>query len=126
MSDRNKQIVKEVNAAFEANNPEGFLSHCADDIKWTMVGEKTTNSKAEVREWMKQMEGCEPPSFTVDTLIAEGDTAICTGDMTMKDQEGIVSQYGYCDVYRFDGDKIAELTSYVVKSKGDDERSAAA
>src|SRR5258706_15232868 len=40
MSEKNKEIVKKVDAAFAAGNPEGFLSFCAEDVKWTMVGEK--------------------------------------------------------------------------------------
>jgi ketosteroid isomerase-like protein len=38
------------------------------------------------------------------------------GDMTMTDpSDGKTKTYSYCDVYRFEGDKIAELNSFVVK-----------
>jgi uncharacterized protein len=116
MSSKNKEIVEKVNAAFAENNPEGFLEACADDVKWTMVGEKSVNGKAAIREWMAQMKGMEAPKFTVSQLIAEGDSVACCGDMTMKEKDGKTVPYGYCDVYRFSGDKIAELTSYVVKT----------
>lgn len=121
MSDKNKEIVKNVNASFEQGNTEGFLEHCAEDVKWAMVGEKSTSGKTEIREWMSHCEGMEPPEFTVDTLIAEGDTVVCTGDMTMKDKDGSTGEYGYCDVYKFAGDKIAELRSYVLKTTGKSE-----
>ena len=111
-----KQSVKDFNAAFERGDTEGVLAHCTDNIRWTMAGEKTVTSKAAMREWISQMEGCQPPVIRVDTLIAEGDRVVCSGDMTMKDQHGAESEYGYCDVYRFDGGKIAELTSYIVKT----------
>ncbi len=42
MSDK-KQIVEKVNASFAENNPEGFLAACTDNVKWTMIGEKTVN-----------------------------------------------------------------------------------
>lgn len=121
-----KELVKTVNATFERGDTEGFLAHCAEEINWTMAGEKTVSGKSAIREWMGQMEGCEPPVIRVASLIAEGDGVVCTGDMDMKAADGPTEKYDYCDVYRFDGDKIAELTSFVVKAKGDDEKSAAA
>lgn len=116
MSDKNKEIVEKVNASFERGDTEGFLAFCADDIEWTMVGEKNTSGKESIREWMKQMEGFEPPMFTVNSLIADADFVACSGDMTMKEKDGSTGEYGYCDIYRFSGDKIQELTSYVVKT----------
>lgn len=117
MSDKNKEIVNKINEAFERGDSEGFLAHCADDINWTMVGEKNASGKESIRDWMKEMEGMEPPTFTVTTLIADGDSVACCGDMTMKDKDGATGNYGFCDVYRFNGDKIQELTSYVVKTE---------
>ena len=46
MSSRNKEIVEKVNAAFAANDLEGFLALCADDVEWSMIGEKTCKGKA--------------------------------------------------------------------------------
>lgn len=127
MSDK-KEIVEKINASFAEGNSEGFLSFCADDIQWTMIGEKSVKGKEAIREWMKSMEGMEPPKFTVDNIIAEGDSVVCHGDMTMKDKDGKPGSYGYCDIYRFSGEKIAELNSFVVKKQAEtqDEFKAAA
>lgn len=121
-----KEIVEKINSAFTENNTEGFLEHCTDKVVWTMVGEKTNNGKKAIREWMGQMEGMEPPKFTVDRMIAEADSVACFGDMTMKGEDGVEGKYSYCDVYRFDGDKVAELQSFVVKHKTEAERSGTA
>ena len=126
MAENNKTIVKEVNDAFANNRVEDFLKHCSEDVVWRMVGEKTTNGIDEIREWMAQMEGAEPPKFTVDEIVAEGDSVICRGDMTMKDQTGIEGKYAYCDSYRFKGGKIAQLDSYVIKLKEESEDQKAA
>lgn len=126
MSESNKNIVNEVNEAFSNNKVEDFLKHCADDIVWRMIGEKTTTGIKEIREWMSQMEGCEPPVFSVDETVAEGDSVICRGDMTMKDQEGVEGKYAYCDSYQFKNGKIARLDSYVIKIKEQSEDQKAA
>ncbi len=128
MSESNKNIVNEVNEAFANNRVEDFLKHCSDDIVWRMIGEKTTSGIKEIRDWMSQMEGAEPPKFTVDEIVAEGDSVICRGEMTMKDQSGDEGKYAYCDSYRFRNGKITELDSYVIKIKdeAEDQRSASA
>ena len=112
---RNKEIVEKVNAAFAANDLEGFLALCADDVEWSMIGEKTCKGKTAIREWMSSMPA-QPPIFDVATLIAEGDLVMAQGDMTMTDKDRDVVPYSYCDIYRFRGDKIAELKSFVIKT----------
>jgi ketosteroid isomerase-like protein len=121
MSGKYKEIVKKVNDSFTAGNTDGFLEHCADDVVWNMVGEKETRGKAAIKEWMSQMEGMEPPKFSVDKIIAEGDSVICYGDMTMKGEDGNEGTYSYCDAYTFAGEKISELRSFVVKHKTEEE-----
>jgi uncharacterized protein len=125
MTENKKQIVETINAAFADNNPEEFLSNCTEDVVWTMVGEKTNKGKTAIREWMAQMKDMEPPKFTVDQMIADGDTVACYGDMSMK-EDGKLQKYSYCDVYRFSGDKIRELRSFVVKLKAEGEKSGQA
>ena len=129
MSAKNKEIVEKVNAAFLEGNFEGFLSLCADDVEWTIIGERTVKGREAIRQWMKSMaaEHPEPPKFTVaDPVIAEGDFVAARGDMTMKDKDGKVVPYSYCDIYRFRDGKIVELNFFVVKTEDKYETSGAA
>jgi uncharacterized protein len=126
MSEQNKKLVQEINDAFARGDSETFLSHCKEDVSWTMVGEKETNGKREIREWMASMEGNEPPVFTVDKMIADGDSVACYGDMKMKNKEGVTGDYSYVDIYELDGEKIADLKSFVVKHKTEGEQEKAA
>ena len=41
MSEKNKAILDEANAAVAAGSCEEFLRFCADDTEWTFVGEQT-------------------------------------------------------------------------------------
>lgn len=123
MSEKNKEIVKKVDAAFAEGNPETFLSFCAEDVEWTMVGEKTTKGKDAVRQWLASMPS-EPPKFTVKNVMAEGDFVTANGDMTMKDKDGKAIPYSYCDLYRFRDGKIVELRSFVIKTEGKYETTA--
>ena len=117
MSESNKKIVEKVNDSFASGSIDGFLEYCADDVVWNMAGERAVKGHDAVREFMKQGEGMEtPPQFTVDRMIAEGDSVACWGEMKMK-EKGVEVPYSYCDVYTFSGDKITELRSFVVKQK---------
>jgi uncharacterized protein len=88
MSEKNKAILLEGNAAIAEDNHEGFLSFCTDDTQWTFVGDKTLNGRAAVRQWMATTY-VETPKFMVAHLIAEGDFVTAIGDITMKDEDGI-------------------------------------
>jgi ketosteroid isomerase-like protein len=115
MSNRRKEIVEEVNAAFGSSSVEGVLAHCVDDVTWTMVGDRTVNGKDAIRRWMASL-NFDGPRFTIERTIAEGDFVSSHGDVTMKDKDGTPTLYGFCDVYRFKGDKIAEMKSFVVRT----------
>ena len=123
MSQKRKEIVEKVNASFAAGSPEALFENSTENLVWNMVGEKVSTGHQEIRDWMKQMEGSEPPQFTVDKIVAEGDSVVCFGDMTMTEPKEAAGNYSYVDVYTFAGDKITELRSYVVKHKTEGERS---
>jgi uncharacterized protein len=116
MSERNKAILEEGNAAIAEGNNEGLLSFCADDTEWTFVGDKTLKGKEAVRQYMAATY-IEPPKFTVTNLIAEGDLVTALGDITLKDADGQAVHHSYCDVWRFHGGKIVELTAFVIKTE---------
>lgn len=125
MSEKLKEIVTKINAAFTSDDPEGFLFHCADDIEWTMVGHTTVKGKTAISEFLSDSQ-CEPPVFSVDGMYAGEDSVTCFGGMTMKDKDGTESPYSYCDVYRFSADKITSLHSFIVKHQTEGEQTGTA
>jgi ketosteroid isomerase-like protein len=114
MSVSNKVIIEKANEAFRKNDVEALLALCTEDFTWTMVGSAPAVGKAAVREWMGQGPS-EPPKFTIDTVIADGDYVTCIGDMTMP-ENGVNVPYAYCDVWRLQGDRITELRAFVIKT----------
>jgi ketosteroid isomerase-like protein len=116
MNEDNKTILETGNAAILNGDNEGFLSFCTEDTEWHFVGEKTLHGKDAVRQWMTKTYA-EPPQFKVDKLIAEGDFVTAVGTITMKDEDGKLAEYEYCDVWRFSGGKIIALTAFVIKSE---------
>lgn len=116
MSEKNKAILKQANAAVAKGDFEGFLSHCTEDVEWTFVGEQTLKGKEAVRQYMKETY-IEPPRFVVTHLIAEDDFVTALGDITIKDRDGKEVDSAYCDVWRIRDGKLAELRAFVVEIK---------
>lgn len=116
MVGNNKQILEKANAAIAKGDNEGFLSFCTDNTEWTFVGDKTLHGKEAVREWMATTY-VEPPKFMVENLIAEGNFVTAIGKIGMKDEDGKMANYAYCDVWRFQDGKMVELKAFVIKSE---------
>src|SRR5688572_24896044 len=116
MAANRKEIVQRINQSFAENNFEKVLSFCTDDITWTMVGDTTKKGKDVIRQWMASMDA-QPPRLTVRQTIAEGDSVVARGDMTMQERKnGPSIPYSFCDIYRFAGDKVAELTAFMIRT----------
>ena len=116
MAANRKEIVQQINDGFRANDLEKVLSFCTDDLVWTMVGDTTVQGKDAIRKWMASMNP-QPPQFTIQSAVAEGEFVITRGDMTMPDKKnGASIPYTFCDIYRFAGDKVAELTAFVIRT----------
>lgn len=118
MSEKNKAILEEANAAVSAGDNEKFLSFCTDDAEWIFVGEQTLKGKEAVREYMSETY-VEPPKFMVENLIAENDFVTAIGEITLKDKDGKETHYSYCDVWRFRDGKMAELKAFVIEMNTD-------
>lgn len=115
MNLNNKAILEKANAAVAEGNNEGFLSFCTEDTEWTFVGDKILRGKEAVRQYMATAY-VEPPKFMVENLIAEGEFVTAIGKINMKDKDGIMAEYSYCDVWRFRDGKMIELKAFVIET----------
>ena len=109
----NKEILLKANAFVTQGNNEGFLDFCTEDVEWEFVGDQTLIGKEAVRAYMKTAY-TEPPNFSVDNLIGEGDFVTAIGKISMKDDSGKMTDYSYCDVWRFRDGKMAGLKAFVI------------
>lgn len=109
----NKAVLEMANAAIVNGDNEGFLLFCTEDTEWTFVGEQTLKGKSAVREYMAKVY-VEPPRFMVENLIAEGDFVTAVGKIEMKNQEGKMVEYSYCDVWQFSNGKMIALKAFVI------------
>lgn len=115
MSDTNKAVLRKANEAIAKGDFEGFLAFCTEDTEWTFVGDRTIRGKEAVRQWMAGTYR-EPPTFTVHRMIAEDDFVTALGEITSRDEDGKTAHHSYCDVWRFQGGRMAELHAFVIET----------
>jgi uncharacterized protein len=113
MAKTHKEILTEANEAIARGDFEGFLVHCTDETVWNFLGDKTLKGKEAVRRWMAETYK-EPPRFKVRQLIADGEHLAAVGEITLKDENGKDADFSYCDVWRFENDRMAELNAFVI------------
>lgn len=120
MATSKKQIIEKVNQAFVDNKMEDFLKLCKEDVTWTMVGHPATEGKAAIRKMLGEMPEMAM-TFSPVTILADGDRAVAYGNGTMQPKDGPLENYSFCDIYRFEGDLIAEMNSYMAVLKGEEQ-----
>ena len=113
---KNATILHKANEFVKKGNYESFLVYCTKDTKWVFVGERILEGRDKVREYMKEFY-LEPPVFTVEKTIEDGNYVTVTGEITLKAANGTYNHYDYCDIWRFENGKIAELKAFVIEKK---------
>lgn len=108
--------LHEANEWVKKGDYERFLTYCTEDTEWVFIGDQVLSGKQAVREYMKEVY-LEPPVFTVDTTIEEGNFVTVTGEIRLKGKDGNYSHYDYCDVWQFENDKMAALKAYVIEKR---------
>jgi uncharacterized protein len=118
MSEKHKETVKNLNAVIRENDLEKFLDFFTDDVQWTKVGDKSADGKEALRQVIASLGDAPPPSrVSFHLMIAEGNDVAAYGNLTVKDEDGITISQDFCDIYRFRGDKIAELIAFDITSQ---------
>ncbi|MDQ0781317.1 ankyrin repeat protein/ketosteroid isomerase-like protein [Chryseobacterium sp. W4I1] len=112
----NAKVLHQANEFVKKGDYESFLAYCTEDSQWTFIGERILKGKEEVRKYMKEFYW-EPPVFTVETTIEEGNFVTVTGEISLKTKDGILNHYQYCDVWRFENGKMAGVKAYVIEKK---------
>ena len=109
----NNELLKRISEEFAKGNlgfSEAFL---ADDIKWNILGNDTILGKEQVLEVSKMTQLQSYPVITIKNIVQEGDWVVIESTGEAKTKEGKLYNQAYCEVYRFDNEKLQEITTYL-------------
>lgn len=107
-----KQILNEANACIASGNYDQFLTYCTTDTHWTFVGEESLTEIDEIRDYMEEAY-IKPPRITIDIMIEEGEYLTVVGTISIVNISSVWVDYQYCDVWRFENGKLADLKAFV-------------
>ncbi len=108
-------LLKNFNIAFAKGDPEFIIKHVSDDIKWTMVGDKTIEGKKHFSQEINKMKEYVADELIIHAIIMHGHQAALNGEMKMGGKT-----YAFCDVYCFTSASsllIKEMKSYIIEVK---------
>ncbi len=113
----NKEIVRKVNEAFNADDTEAILSHVADDVKWVIAGFSVAEGKEAFRKEIHNENFESVPVITILHKIAEDDYVAVEGKVIATMKGGQKIPLLFHNSYRMEKGKIREMHSYVVPEK---------
>jgi len=116
MTDHKEIFLNKINEAFAESDIQTILDSVTDDIRWTIIGNKTINGKKAFTEALHEMKSENRMELWISNIITHGDMAAVNGTIKSPNEEW----FGFCDVYELQGyrnPKIKEMTSYVVELK---------
>jgi uncharacterized protein len=114
MSEANKDVVKRINACFEAGDHDGVIGCLADDIVWDVPPHFTARGKDEFRSFITSLEADGPPVIELRNMVAAGDDVAVEGYVENKFKNGGVFKARFHNAYVLRNGKIVKMTSYVI------------
>jgi uncharacterized protein len=109
----NNKLLKRISEEFAKGNlgfSEAFL---ADNIKWNILGNDTILGKEQVLEVSKMTQLQSYPVITIKNIVQEGNWVVIESTGEAKTKKGKQYNQVYCEVYRFDNEKLLEITTYL-------------
>src|SRR5688500_18767794 len=103
------QLLKKISEAFATGNLEFAKEYLAKDVKWNILGNSPIFGKNEVLEVSKMLQLESFPVITIKNIVAEGNYVIVESNGEAKTKNGNPYNQTYCDVFRFDGEKLQEI-----------------
>lgn len=114
------EMLKEFNDAFVKGDWNSVCGHLTEDIEWTMVGSNKIIGISAFEEAFQSMILDEPPTVEISQIITHGRSAVVEGTIRLKQEDGRVTSYAFCDICQFQSfkePKIRKMKSFVMKEK---------
>jgi|GEM_PF-509374 len=110
----NKKVVEAYMDGFRTSDHEKILALLTDDVTWEMPGAFYKKGKKEFDSEIENENFVGSPVITITLIVEEGNIVIAEGGVTGKMKNGGLLDAVFCDVFHFEGNKIKQLTTYLM------------
>lgn len=110
--------IGQIAEAFSGHRFTQVYPHLSDDVRWTLVGDRTIAGKAAVTATCEESAAylaTVTTAFTRFKVVVGEDSAVVDSRATYTDADGTVTVIASCDIYEFVDDSLSEITSYTVE-----------
>jgi uncharacterized protein len=107
------QLLIKISEAFSKGNMEFSSIYLADDVKWNILGSSPIIGKKQVLEVSKMLQLESFPLVTIKNIVAEGNYVVVESAGEAKTKNGKPYNQTYCDVFKFNQEKLVEITTYL-------------
>ncbi len=113
MTTVNQQLLKEISEEFAKGNLQFCIAYMANEIKWNILGSDPIIGREEIFEVSKMVQLESFPVITIKNVVAEGNYVVVESTGEAKTKSGNPYNQIYCEVFRFNGDQLQEITTYL-------------
>ncbi len=116
-----KHTTEEIAVAFSHGNFELTFAYLSEEVTWTVIGEKTFQGKAAVKE------NCERTAnyfrsvetkFQITDIIAANNKVVIQGSAEFLEHGKRLNYTTACDVYEFsDQNELVRISSYCITTE---------
>jgi ketosteroid isomerase-like protein len=119
-TETNKQLVRSAFEALGRSDARPLYDLMRDDFAWIIEGQSRFSRRYEGKQAVKRelldvlfQAFATPYRFTIDDIVAEGDTVVVRGRGMVKMKSGQDYNNSYCFVLRLDDGQLVELREYL-------------
>ena len=110
---KNSELIKKVSEAFAKGDIEFAEKYFSEDMHWNIIGEEPIKGKEQILEIYKMSQLESFPIVTIKNMIAEGNYVVTESLGKAVTKNGKPYNQTYCDVFRFENNKLQEITTYL-------------
>lgn len=108
-----KRQIQELTVLFASYQLDKVSDFLAEDVVWTLVGEKPIYGRENFVAALQEMSGIKASELIIHQILTHGKEAAVSGQMVMEDGK----TYGFSDFYTFTGagaKRVKSIRSYVL------------
>ncbi|MHA4842536.1 nuclear transport factor 2 family protein [Flavitalea antarctica] len=110
------QTTTEIGDTFSKGDFKSVYDSFDDHIQWNIVGSPAIIGKENViAHCNKMLAEMDNSSMTNTHHIVTDDTVVVQGYSSFTNQDNSPGKVEYCDIFRFDNNKLVEITSYIIE-----------
>ena len=113
----NKKVIKTYMEGFNEGDHAKILSCLTDNVIWEMHGLFSHVGKEAFDKEIENEAFEGRPTITLIRMVEEGNIVVAEGNVKFKVKNGPMMHTVICDVFHFEGDKIKQLTGYIMTPK---------